>query len=105
MEKIIIVLCDSLQERQQALQVAESINHPQVIIAIPTPLHSVAGYLRDFLCWEWVGRNTLELNTDPYASEEVSRQQDAARIRLEKRISDLIDPRGYSGEMRFDWFF
>ena len=102
--KIIIVLCDSLQERQQALQVAESINHPQVIIAIPTPLHSVAGYLGDFLCWEWVGRNTLELNTDPYASEEVSRQQDAARIRLEKRISDLIDLRGYSGEMRFDWF-
>ena len=102
--KIIIVLCDSLQERQQALQVAESINHPQVIIAIPTPLHSVAGYLWDFLCWEWVGRNTLELNTDPYASEEVSRQQDAARIRLEKRISDLIDLRGYSGEMRFDWF-
>ena len=102
--KIIIVLCDSLQERQQTLQVAESINHPQVIIAIPTPLHSVAGYLGDFLCWEWVGRNTLELNTDPYASEEVSRQQDAARIRLEKRISDLIDLRGYSGEMRFDWF-
>ena len=102
--KIVIVLCDSLQERQQALQVAESINHPQVIIAIPTPLHSVAGYLWDFLCWEWVGRNTLELNTDPYASEEVSRQQDAARIRLEKRISDLIDLRGYSGEMRFDWF-
>ena len=102
--KIIIVLCDSLQERQQTLQVAESINHPQVIIAIPTPLHSVAGYLWDFLCWEWVGRNTLELNTDPYASEEVSRQQDAARIRLEKRISDLIDLRGYSGEMRFDWF-
>ena len=102
--KIIIVLCDSLQERQQALQVAESINDPQVIIAIPTPLHSVAGYLGDFLCWEWVGRNTLELNTDPYASEEVSRQQDAARIRLEKRISDLIDLRGYSGEMRFDWF-
>ena len=102
--KIIIVLCDSLQERQQALQVAESINHPQVIIAIPTPLYSVAGYLWDFLCWEWVGRNTLELNTDPYASEEVSRQQDAARIRLEKRISDLIDLRGYSGEMRFNWF-
>ena len=102
--KIIIVLCDSLQERQQALQVAESINHPQVILAIPTPLYSVAGYLWDFLCWEWVGRNTLELNTDPYASEEVSRQQDAARIRLEKRISDLIDLRGYSGEMRFNWF-
>jgi hypothetical protein len=102
--KIIIVLCDSLQERQKALQVAKSINHPQVIIAIPAPLHNVTGYLRDFLCWDWLGKNTLELNTDPYASEEVARQREATRNRLEKRIGDLIDLRDYSGEMRFNWF-
>ncbi len=102
--KIIIVLCDSRQEQRQAVQVAESINHPQVIIAIPAPLRSVAGYLKDFLRWEWVGKNTLELNTDPYASEEVARQRDAVRIRLEKRVGDLNDLRGYSGEMRFKWF-
>ena len=102
--EIIIVLCDSLQERQKALQVAKSINHPQVIIAIPDPLHNVAGYLRDVLCWKWVGENTLELNTDSYASEEVIRQREAARGRLEKRIGDLIDLRDYSGEMRFNWF-
>ena len=103
--KIIIVLCDSRQEQQQALPVAESFNHPQVIIAIPAPLHNVVGYLRDFLCWDWVGKNTLELNTDSYASEEVIRQREAARDRLEKRIGDLIDLRDYSGEMRFDWFY
>ena len=74
---IVVVLCDSLQERQQALQTAQTAtfkNHLQIIIAIPDPLHNVADYLRDFLCWEWVGKNTLELNTDPYAREEVSRQ-------------------------------
>ena len=102
--KIITVLCDSPQERQQALQVAKLINHSQLIIAIPDPLHNVAGYLRDLLCWEWVGTNTLELNSDPYAREEVVRQREAARLRLEKRIGDLIDLRGYSGEMRFNWF-
>ena len=102
--KIIIVLCDSPQERQQALHGAKLINHPQVIIAIPAPLHNVAGYLRDLLCWEWVGTNTLELNSDPYAREEAVRQRGAARLRLEKRIGDLIDLRGYSGEMRFNWF-
>ena len=102
--KIIIVLCDSPQERQQALQVAKLINHSQLIIAIPAPLHNVAGYLRDLLCWEWVGTNTLELNSDPYAREETVSQREAARLRLEKRIGDLIDLRGYSGEMRFNWF-
>ena len=102
--KIIIVLCDSLQERQQALQIAKSINHSRMIIAIPPPLHNVADYLRDCLCWEWVKKNTPELNMDRYARREVLRHQHAARVRLEKRIGDLIDLRGYSGEMRFNWF-
>ena len=102
--KIITVLCDSHKERQQVLKVAKSINDSQVIIAIPDPLHNVSGYLRDFLCWEWVGKNTLELNNDPYARAEVSRQRHAAHVRLEKRIGDLIDLRNYSGRMRFNWF-
>ena len=102
--KIIIVLCDLHQERQQALRTAKSVNHPQVIIAVPDPLHNVADYLRDFLCWEWVGKNVLELNTDSYARQEVSRQRDAAYIRLKNRISNLINLRGHSGEMRFNWF-
>jgi hypothetical protein len=56
---IIVVLCDSPQERQQALQTAKNsvfTNHPQVIIAVPDLLHNVADYLRDSLCWEWVGQ-------------------------------------------------
>ena len=104
---IIVVLCDSPQEQQQALQIAKDsvfTNHPQIIIAIPAPLHNVADYLRDSLCWEWVGKNILELNTDRYARDEVSRQRQAALDRLEKRISDLINLRDYSGKMAFDWF-
>lgn len=104
---IIIVLCDSLQEHQQALKSAETskfVGCQQLLIAIPPPLEGIAGYLRDFLCWEWVGRNTLELNTDAYARQEVTRQQDAAHIRLKGRISDLIELRGHSGEMKLSWF-
>ena len=105
---IIVVLCDSPQERQQVLQTAQTptfANHPQVIIAVPDPLHNVADYLRDSLCWEWVGKNILELNTDSYARDEVSRQRQVALDRLEKRISDLIDLRDYSGKMEFNWFW
>lgn len=102
--KIIIVLCDSLQEQQQALQEAKSVNHPQVLVAIPYPLHNLADYLRDILCWEWIAKNTLELNTDSYARQEVSRQRDAAHIRLKNRIADLIDLRAHSGNMKLNWF-
>ena len=102
--KIIIVLCDSLQEQRQALQEAKSVNHPQVIVAVPDPLHNLADYLRDILCWEWIAKNTLELNTDSYARQEVSRQRDAAHIRLKNRIADLIDLRAHSGNMKLNWF-
>ena len=105
--KIVVVLCDSLQEHQQALKGAQTskfIGRQQLLIAIPPPLEGVVGYLRDFLCWEWVGKNTLELNADSYARQEVSRQRDAAYIRLRNRISGLIDLRNHSGKMRFDWF-
>ncbi len=107
--KIIIVLCDSVEEKKQALQIAKSmiqdqeIVDGQVIVAIPDTLRNVGDYLRDFLCWEWIGKNTLELNTDSYARQEVSRQREAAYMRLKNRISDLIDLRGHSGEMRFEW--
>ena len=104
---IVIVLCDSLQEREQALKEAQTSkynNFQQLLIAIPAPLEGVIGYLRDFLCWEWVAQNTLELNSDSYARQEVIRQRDAAHIRLKKRISDLIDLRGHPGEMSFKWF-
>ena len=105
--KIIVVLCDSLQEHQQALKGAQTpkfIGCQQLLIAIPPPLEGVVGYLRDFLCWEWIGKNTLELNADAYARQEVSRQRDAAYLRLRNRISGLIDLRSHSGEMRFNWF-
>ena len=102
--KIIIVLCDSPQERQRALEVAKSIKRPQVIIAIPDPLYNLADYFRDFQCWEWIGKNTLQLENDSYAREEVVRQRKAAHFRLEKRIGDLIDLRGYSGRTGFNWF-
>lgn len=104
---IIVVLCDSHQERLQTLETAQNsvyANHSQVIIAVPDPLNNVADYLRDSLCWEWVGKNILELNTDSYARDEVSRQRLAALERLEKRISGLINLRDYSGEMSLDWF-
>ena len=105
---IVIVLCDSLEERKQALKEAEASKYnsfQQLLIAIPDPLEGVLGYLRDFLCWEWVGQNTLELNTDSYARQEVSRQRNAAHQRLINRISDLIDLRGHSGTMRLNWFY
>ena len=91
-------------EHYRRLKTKRSRTHPQTIVAVPPPLRNVVDYLQDSLCWEWVGKNILELNTDLYARDEVSHQRQAALDRLEKRISYLINLRDYSGKMAFDWF-
>src|SRR5439155_24050457 len=54
--------------------------------------------------WEWVATNTLELNGDKYGREEVSRQRQAARAQLERRIQDLIGFNQFGEGMALDWF-
>ena len=54
--------------------------------------------------WEWVSANTLELNADKYAREEVSRQKVAAQSQLEKRIQTFIGWQQGAGRTMLDWF-
>lgn len=103
---IFVVLCDSQKERELALHVAESnekYKGPEIIIAIPSPLNNVSSYLQECICWDWIGQNIPSLNSDPFAREEVSRQTRAARANLEKRIRDLVDLRGYAGQIEISW--
>ena len=103
---IFVVLCDSQKERELALHVAESNENykgPEIIIAIPSPLNNVSGYLQECICWDWIGQNIPSLNSDPFAREEVSRQTKAATANLEKRIRDLVDLRGYAGQIEISW--
>lgn len=103
---IFVVLCDSQHERELALRTAESnetYSSPEIIIAIPSPLNNVSGYLQECICWDWIGKNIPSLNSDPFAREEVSRQIKAATANLEKRIRDLVDLRGYAGQIDICW--
>jgi len=90
---VVVALCQSPQQRQQALDKAL---HPaiasrdEVLLAVPPPLRGVAGELQDARCWQWVADNIPELAHDTYAATEVSRQVAVARRTLARKLAALF---------------
>ncbi len=105
---IVVPLCETLSDREAALRFAASADSgPQkpLLIAVPQPLNNLASLVQEVQRWEWVSGNTLELNADKYAREEVSRQKSAARAQLERRIQNYVGWQQFSGTMLLEWFY
>jgi hypothetical protein len=93
--RIIIPLCETSAERSEALLFAK---------ASPQPLGNLAGLVQELQRWEWIGTNTSELNGDRYAREEVSRQKEDARRRLEARVQGAVGIRQFGLKTSLHWF-
>ncbi|MCL5742317.1 MAG: hypothetical protein M1541_00110, partial [Acidobacteria bacterium] len=104
---IIVPLCETGNERELALQFAKSQDlktRSTWLVAVPQPLNSLAALVQEVQRWEWLSANTLELNADKYAREEVSRQKAAAEFQLEKRIQNYVGWQQLGGSMMLEWF-
>lgn len=104
---IIVPLCETLAERESALAFAKRSEldaRPNWLVAVPQPLNNLAALVQEVQRWEWVSVNTLELNADKYAREEVSRQKAAAQSQLEKRIQNFIGWQQGGARTMLDWF-
>ncbi|HEY1757084.1 MAG TPA: hypothetical protein VGG72_17045 [Bryobacteraceae bacterium] len=104
---ILVPLCETPAERETALSFArqaELSSRKNWLIAVPQPLNNLAALVQEVQRWEWVFANTLELNADRYAREEVSRQKVAAQCQLEKRIQTFIGWQQGSGRTMLEWF-
>ena len=104
---IIVPLCETPTERQTALAFAkESLfkQCPHWLVAVPRPLNHLVSLVQEVQRWDWISTNTLELNADKFAREEVSRQKTAARLQLEKRIQGYIGFKQFTGQMSLEWF-
>jgi hypothetical protein len=104
---IIVPLCETPTEREAALEFVKQSSlkqKPNWLVAVPRPLNNLARLVQEVQRWEWVSTNTLELNADKFAREEVSRQKAAARLQLEKRIQSYIGFKQLSGQMMLEWF-
>lgn len=105
--RIIVALCESEEERQEALTFAQSIalkQKPEILIAIPHPLRILSKLVQELQRWEWVAANTPALNNDQFAAEEVSRQVSAARQALEQRVHSIIGLQRFADRTELKWF-
>lgn len=104
---IIVPLCETGTERSVAVEFAklhEIVSRPNWLVAVPQPLSNLAGLVQEFQRWEWVATNTPELNGDKYGREEVSRQRQAARSQLERRIEAQVGFKQYGERTSLEWF-
>jgi hypothetical protein len=101
--KILVPLCETQQDVVDALHFAESsevIHRPDILVAVPQPLQGLLPYVEQLRRWEWINRSIGELQQDPYAREEVSRQLALAQQRLSEQLQlsiGLLNPDGESG--------
>ncbi len=89
---VVVVLCDTAAQRHEALGATTSddiATRPDVVVAVPPPLQSIAPEVQDVRCWRWVADNTPELAHDTYASAEVGRELAASRRLVVARLAEI----------------
>lgn len=104
---IIVPLCETISERDVALAFTntdELRTRSNWLIAVPQPLSNLASLVQEVQRWEWVITNTGELNADKYGREEASRQLQAARAQLERRIQSQIGFKQFGERTSLEWF-
>jgi hypothetical protein len=104
---ILVALCETPQEREEALAFARSAalaERREVLVAVPAPLSSLRGLVLESQRWEWVAHNVPELGNDHYAAEEVSRQVAASRRALQDRVHSFLGLGKITGQTELTWF-
>jgi len=106
--QIVIPLCETEVDRQRALGIAgaqTSAADKIQLVAVPLPLEKLSGLVLDAQRWDWIVTNTPELNSDPYARDEVSRYRAYAQNKLQTAIQDYVGLTRLSGKNRLSWFY
>jgi len=105
--RIIIPLCETQEERQIALQFAQSpiqLDYPDTLMAISQPLVDLARLLQEAQRWQWISENIPELINDTYAAEEVTRQLISSKQALERRVHTSLGVQQSIDCMEAQWF-
>lgn len=104
---VLIPLSETSEEHNHAVKFAQSerlSERPDILVAVPAPLQGLVGLVQEVQCWEWISRNTPELNQDKWAAEEVSRQVIASRQMLLRRLQDIVGLQPDATRLNQVWF-
>lgn len=106
---IFVPMCETWAEHKESKSAAERIMERTdrliQLVAIPRPLSYLHQAVLDAQRWEWVQSNTLELNNDRFAREEVQLHLQEARNRLQNQIQEFIGLNRVSGRSTLSWFY
>ena len=100
---LLVALCDTGRERTEAVEAAREIVDPAVAVLIPRPLAGLRDAIEEEAGWRHVLKHTPGLGTDAYASEEASRQVEAAATTLARRLDDTIGVTTGRGAVGAGW--
>jgi hypothetical protein len=106
--RIIIPLCETLQDVQQAVNFSTSAvleEYSETLIAVSRPLHGLISIVDELRCWQWIERNVPELQHDNFAREEVSRQLATHQLLLDEQLQSLIGITNFNSINGLRWFY
>jgi len=105
--QIVVMLCETEDDRRKAIDAAKQTRSDgtQILLtAIPQPLEKLSGLVLEAQRWDWVASNTPELNSDPYARDEVSRYRACAQNSLKSAIQDYVGLTRLTNKNTLTWF-
>jgi len=105
---ILIPLCESVAQTEECDLTAKALTpHAEMIrlVAIPQPLTHLTQSVLDAMRWSWVQTNTLELNNDKIARDEVKIYLDEANHRLKSQVQSYLGLNRHAGESSLKWFY
>ncbi len=104
--RIVLFLCESDEEHALALRHAREdvFRQSNTLVAVPKPLQGLSGLVLEAMRWDWVARNTKELNSDSYAAAEVYRHIASAERVRDTRLQEFLGLRQFTGLTDLEWF-
>jgi len=105
---ILVPLCEAATDTKACEKFAHTLEPRKDairLVAVSKPLNQLNYAVLDAQRWEWVQRNTPELNNDRFAREEVDVHLREARYRLQTQVQSYLGLNRFSGQSSLTWFF
>ena len=104
--EIIVVICESDTEVQQALPFAKNqINNSDRIIVIPPPFNDITFLIDEVRRWEWIEKSIPEIRQDLYAREEISRRLYLSNLELQNELQSTLGLTSIETNVELKWFY
>ncbi|MFZ4397465.1 MAG: hypothetical protein ACOYOU_17775, partial [Kiritimatiellia bacterium] len=105
--EIIIPLCETKTEREEALKLAgaaRKVVERIRLIGVPLPLERLRGLVIEALRWDWITTHVTALNSDLYGRVEVSRHRNFAQEKVHAALEEAVAAAGQGADDGLTWF-